>query len=83
MVQSVVLRPLPLPQPERLVALGSAGLFAVRRTLTSELYGLSPFEPSVLAAAAVLLSLVALSAWAVPARRAAGIDPVVALSAET
>jgi predicted permease len=64
------------------LALGSAGLFAVRRTLTSELYGVSPFEPSVLAAAAVLLSLVALAACAVPARRAADIDPVVALSAE-
>jgi putative ABC transport system permease protein len=64
------------------LALGSGGLFAVRRTLTSQLYGVSPFEPSVLVAATALLSLVALAACAVPARRAADIDPVVALSAE-
>ena len=62
------------------LVLGSAGLFALRRILASELYGITPFEPAVLVAVTLLLGIVALAACAVPARRAARIDPVVALS---
>ncbi|HEV3455676.1 MAG TPA: ABC transporter permease [Thermoanaerobaculia bacterium] len=62
------------------LAVGMAGLSAVRRTLTSELYGVTPFDPAVLAAATLLLGLVALAACVVPARRAARIDPAAALA---
>jgi predicted permease len=62
------------------LVVGLVGLFALRRTLSAELYGVTPFEPGVLAAVGGLLAVVALAACLVPARRAARIDPVVALS---
>ncbi len=62
------------------LAVGWVGLFALRRALASELYGITPFEPAVLIAVTLLLGIVALAACAVPARRAARIDPVAALS---
>jgi putative ABC transport system permease protein len=46
------------------------------------LYGTSSIDPAALAAAAALLSGTALVACYRPARRAAGIDPVVALRSE-
>ena len=52
------------------------------RFLESMLYGVSPTEPATLAAVTTLLALVALLACFVPARRAAGIDPVIALRQE-
>jgi ABC-type antimicrobial peptide transport system permease subunit len=59
---------------------GGAMLFLLRRTLASELYGITPFEPAVLATVTLLLGAVAIAACAVPARRASRIDPMVALS---
>jgi ABC-type lipoprotein release transport system permease subunit len=46
------------------------------------LYGLKPYDPLTLVLAAVLLILVALAASWIPARRAAGIDPMQALRHE-
>jgi len=60
--------------------IGLAGLVAVRKALESELYGVSPFEPAVLASVTGVLAAVALAACLVPARRAARIDPAVALT---
>jgi predicted permease len=60
-------------------ALGLAGAFAMRQVLARELYGVNPMDPSVLTAVAALLGAVALVACALPARRAARIDPVIAL----
>ncbi len=61
------------------IALGiAAALFAARLT-SGLLYGVEASDPLTLAAAAALLLAVGLCASILPARRAAGIDPVIAL----
>jgi predicted permease len=60
--------------------IGAAGAIAVRRSLESQLFGVSPFDPVVLMAVSALLAAVAIAACALPARRATRIDPIVALS---
>jgi ABC-type lipoprotein release transport system permease subunit len=50
--------------------------------LAGFLYGVSPLEPFALAAAALLLLAAAFGASYLPARRAAGVDPMVALRCE-
>jgi ABC-type lipoprotein release transport system permease subunit len=47
--------------------------------LRSLLFGVQPADPLAYAAVVVLLGLVTLIACYVPARRAAGVDPMVAL----
>ena len=61
-------------------AFGAAGAFALRRTLQSQLFGVSAGDPLVLAAVTALLAAVAIAACALPARRATRIDPIVALA---
>lgn len=61
-------------------ALGAAGVFGMRQAMAGELYGVDPLEPAVVAGVAAVLAVVALAACALPARRAARIDPVVALA---
>ena len=56
-----------------------AGAFAIRRAMESQLCGIGAMDPLVLASVAGVLFVVAVAACAVPARRAARIDPVVAL----
>jgi predicted permease len=73
-------------QGVRIAALG-AGIGAVAalaggRVLSSLLYGVSPRDPLVLFGAAALLLVVAAVASYLPARRAAKVDPVVALRYE-
>ncbi len=61
------------------IALGlAAALFASRLT-SGLLYGVEASDPLTLAAATALLLAVGLGAGILPARRAAGIDPVIAL----
>jgi predicted permease len=61
------------------VVLGLVGSFASTRTLESLLFGLTARDATALATAAVVLCVSAvLAAW-LPARRAARVDPVVAL----
>ena len=55
---------------------------ALARLLRSQLFGVSPADPLALAAAILSLLAVALAAAALPARRAASIDPNTALRAE-
>jgi putative ABC transport system permease protein len=62
------------------LAVGGAGLFGMARVLESQLYGVRPADPAVLAAAAFALGAVALGACAIPARRATRINPVLALN---
>jgi len=60
--------------------LGAAGAFALRRTIESQLYGVSASDPLVLFAVTLLLALVAVAACALPAGRATRIDPIIALA---
>jgi len=52
------------------------------RALQSQLYHVSPADPAVLAAVTVIIAAVAFVAAAIPARRAASIDPSKALRSE-
>lgn len=61
---------------------GVIGAVAASRFLRSLLFEVSPFDPSVLAGAALLLVAIALVAAYLPARRATRIDPAIALRAE-
>jgi len=62
--------------------IGLAGAAAASSLLRSLLFGVSPFDPLVLAVAAVGVLLLALGASALPAFRAASIDPIKALRGE-
>lgn len=61
------------------IVLGLAGLVALRQVLTTVLYGVTPMDPIVIATVALALSLVALLAMVIPARRAASVSPATAL----
>lgn len=61
-------------------ALGAAGTIVLRKTMESQLFGVSATDPSVIAAVSGLLIAVAVLACALPARRATRIDPIVALT---
>jgi ABC-type lipoprotein release transport system permease subunit len=50
--------------------------------IASQLFGVNPWNPLLLAGATVLLGLAALVAALIPARRAASIDPIQALRSE-
>ena len=63
-------------------AIGLAGAAGVTRLTRSVLFEVEPIDPISLAGATVLLLGVALAANWLPARRAAGVEPVHALRAE-
>jgi putative ABC transport system permease protein len=64
------------------LAVGVAGSAGLTRLLSGLLYGVRPLDPMVLGAVSLLLAAVALVASYLPARRAARIDPIVALRCE-
>jgi len=64
------------------VALGIPATLAASRAIQAGLFGLSPWDPSTLVAAVVVISVVTLVAAYFPARRATQIDPIVALRYE-
>ena len=52
------------------------------KLMTDQLFGVQPWDPVMLTAATLILGLAALLASWIPARRASGIDPMVALRNE-
>jgi putative ABC transport system permease protein len=64
------------------VTVGLLGTTLAARSLTSMLYGISALDPITIASASMVLIAIALGACALPARRAARIDPMQALRTE-
>jgi putative ABC transport system permease protein len=63
-------------------ALGLAGALAATRVFSAWLFGVSPKDPAVFLGVLLVLLLASLLACALPARRAALVDPLVALRDE-
>ena len=61
------------------LALGIPAAIAAGVLMNKQLYGVKPWDPMMLALAVFVLGLAALLASAIPARRAAGVEPMVAL----
>jgi putative ABC transport system permease protein len=61
------------------IGLGIAGSLALTRLLGTLLYEVKPWNPLVLGSVCLLLALVSMLASYIPARRAAKVDPMVAL----
>lgn len=64
------------------LVLGLAAAFGVARLLGGILVGVSPWDPTVFASVAGVLGLVSLLGLWIPARRAATVDPVQALTSD-
>jgi predicted permease len=64
------------------LVLGGMAAVAVTRLISSFLYDVSPTDPTVLAASALTLAAVMVAAGAIPAWRAARVDPMTALREE-
>jgi ABC-type antimicrobial peptide transport system permease subunit len=62
--------------------LGLAGAAAASTVLRSFLFHVSPFDPVVVVLTAITVFALALAASALPARRAASVDPIQALRGE-
>jgi predicted permease len=64
------------------LTLGLAGALALSRLLSTLLFGVTPTDPATYGAVALLLIGVTLTAAYIPARRAARVDPMIALRCE-
>jgi ABC-type antimicrobial peptide transport system permease subunit len=61
------------------LAVGLVLALPLAELLRDRLYGLSPFDPLTYLGVMLLFGMVALAACWLPARRAAGVDPMIAL----
>jgi len=64
------------------LALGIPAAIGAGKLMTNQLFGVKPWDPEMLALAALMLGMAALLATAIPARRAAGVEPMTALRNE-
>jgi predicted permease len=64
------------------LAIGLAAAAALSHYLQAMLFGITPLDPVTFVAAPIVLTLVAVVACLIPARRATSIDPMVALRCE-
>jgi predicted permease len=64
------------------MAIGIPAAIGAGKLMRDQLYGVTPWNPVMLALAVLTLALAALLASLVPARRAAGVEPMVALRNE-
>ena len=64
------------------LAMGLPAAIGAGNLIATELFGVTPWDPVMLAYTALLLGLAALSASVIPAWRAAGIEPMTALRTE-
>ncbi len=64
------------------MAIGLGAALATTRLIATLLFELSPYDPSTIAAAALLMAVVAALAGYLPARRASRVDPMTALRCE-
>src|SRR5271156_977543 len=64
------------------LAIGIPAAIGAGKLMTDQLFGVKPWDPVMLSVATMLLALSALLASVIPARRAAGVEPMVALRNE-
>ena len=64
------------------ITIGLAGALGVSRALESFVFGVSTTDPLTFVVVSLLLATVSITACYLPARKAAGADPLVALKAE-
>ncbi len=64
------------------LAIGIPAAIGAGKLMTDQLFGVKPWDPIMLTIATVLLALTAVLASLIPARRAASVEPMVALRSE-
>ena len=64
------------------VVLGIGAAVFLTPVMSALLYGVSPMDPMTYAAGAIALGAVTLIATYLPARRASGVEPVIALRSQ-
>ena len=64
------------------LTLGIPAAIGAAKFMTAQLFGVKPGDPFMLMLATLLLGVTALVASLIPARRAAGVEPMVALRIE-